>query len=56
MASRFVRKVRTASGAVAVQVVVKVHGEIVEVEQIGSAQILLAVSGTRAYRRAATHA
>jgi hypothetical protein len=37
VASRFVRKVRTASGAVAVQIVVKVHGEVVEVEHIGSA-------------------
>jgi Transposase DDE domain len=35
--SRFVRKVRTASGAVAVQVVTKAHGEIVELEHVGSA-------------------
>jgi hypothetical protein len=37
VASRFVRKVRTASGAVAVQVVTKAHGEVVEVEHVGSA-------------------
>lgn len=37
MASRFVRKVRTASGAVAVQVVAKAGGEVVEVEHVGSA-------------------
>ena len=35
--SRFVRKVRTASGAVAVQVVTKAHGKIVELEHVGSA-------------------
>jgi hypothetical protein len=35
--SRFVRRVRTASGAVAVQVVVKEHGEVVEVDHVGSA-------------------
>jgi hypothetical protein len=35
--SRFVRKVRTASGAVAVQVVTKAHGEILELEHVGSA-------------------
>jgi hypothetical protein len=35
--SRFVRKVRTASGAVAVQVVTKAHGEIVGLEHVGSA-------------------
>jgi hypothetical protein len=35
--SRFVRKVRTASGAVAVQVVTKEHGKIVEVDHVGSA-------------------
>jgi hypothetical protein len=32
-----VRRVRTASGAVAVQVVVKDHGEVVDVEHVGSA-------------------
>lgn len=37
MASRFVRRVRTASGAVAVQVVVKDRGDIVEVDHVGSA-------------------
>jgi hypothetical protein len=37
VASRFVRRVRTASGAVAVQVVVKEHGEVVEVDHVGSA-------------------
>lgn len=37
MASRFVRKVRTASGAVAVQVVTKVGAEIVQMEHVGSA-------------------
>jgi hypothetical protein len=35
--SRFVRRVRTVSGAVAVQIVAKVHGEVVEVEHVGSA-------------------
>jgi hypothetical protein len=35
--SRFVRRVRTASGAVAVQIVVKEHGEVVEVDHVGSA-------------------
>jgi hypothetical protein len=37
VASQFVRRVRTASGAVAVQVVVKEHGEVVDVEHVGSA-------------------
>ena len=37
MTSRFVRKVRTASGAVAVQVVVKDGGRLVEVDHVGSA-------------------
>ena len=37
MASRFVRKVRTASGAVAVQVVTKEHGKIVDIDHLGSA-------------------
>jgi hypothetical protein len=32
-----VRRVRTASGAVAVQLVVKDHGEVVEIEHLGSA-------------------
>lgn len=35
--SRFVRRVRTASGAVAVQIVAKAHGEVVGVEHVGSA-------------------
>jgi hypothetical protein len=37
MASRFVRKVRTASGAVAVQVVSKTGGTVVGIEHVGSA-------------------
>ena len=37
MTSRFVRKVRTASGAVAVQVVVKDGGRLVEVDHVGAA-------------------
>ena len=37
VSSRFVRRVRTASGGVAVQIVVKDHGEIVEVDHVGSA-------------------
>jgi hypothetical protein len=37
VASRFVRRVRTTSGAVAVQVVAKDRGEVVGVEHIGSA-------------------
>lgn len=37
MTSRFVRKVRTASGAVAVQMVVKDGGRLVEVDHVGSA-------------------
>lgn len=37
MVSRFVRKVRTASGAVAVQVVTKDRGRLVEVDHLGSA-------------------
>ncbi len=37
MASRFVRKVRTASGAVAVQVVTKDGGQVIEVDHVGSA-------------------
>jgi hypothetical protein len=37
VSSRFVRRVRTASGAVAVQLVVKDHGAVVEVEHLGSA-------------------
>lgn len=37
MASRFVRKVRTASGAVAVQVVSKTNGVVVGIEHVGSA-------------------
>jgi hypothetical protein len=35
--SRFVRKIRTASGAVAVQVVTKTGSEVLEVEHVGSA-------------------
>src|SRR3978361_237989 len=35
--SRCVRRVRTASGAVAVQLVVKDRGEVVEIEHVGSA-------------------
>jgi hypothetical protein len=37
VASRYVRKVRTASGAVAVQVVTKAHGELTDVQHVGSA-------------------
>ncbi|MGE3414374.1 MAG: hypothetical protein AB7L91_19440 [Dehalococcoidia bacterium] len=37
MSSRFVRRVRTASGAVAVQLVMKDRGEVVEIEHVGSA-------------------
>lgn len=37
MASRFVRKVRTASGAVTVQVVSKANGVVVGIEHVGSA-------------------
>ncbi|WP_454294725.1 IS1634 family transposase [Salana multivorans] len=37
MASRYVRKVRTASGAVAVQVVTREGRELVEVDHVGSA-------------------
>lgn len=37
MASRFIRKVRTASGAVAVQVVDQVGRTIVGIEHLGSA-------------------
>ena len=37
MASRFVRKVRTASGAVAVQILTRLGREVVEVEHVGSA-------------------
>lgn len=37
MVSRFVRKVRTASGAVAVQIVAKDRGQVVEVDHVGSA-------------------
>lgn len=35
--SRFARKVRTASGAIAVQVVVKDGGRVVDVDHVGSA-------------------
>jgi len=37
VASRYVRKVRTASGAVAVQVVTKAHGEFTDIQHVGSA-------------------
>ena len=37
MASRFVRKVRTASGAVAVQVVTRQDRQVVDVDHVGSA-------------------
>lgn len=37
MVSQFVRKIRTASGAVAVQVVAKDHGQVVEIDHVGSA-------------------
>ncbi len=61
VASRFVRKVRTASGPVAVQVVTKAHGRVVteahgrvvEVEHVGSARsdaqlaLLLVAAGER---------
>jgi len=35
--SRFARKVRTAAGAVAVQVVTKAHGKILKLDHVGSA-------------------
>ena len=53
MSSRFVRKVRTASGAVAVQVVLKEGGRVVEVDHVGSAHtdaelaLLLQTAGER---------
>ena len=53
MSSRFVRRVRTASGAVAVQIVTKQAGRIVEVEHLGSAhadadlEVLLGVAEER---------
>lgn len=37
MVSRYVRRVRTASGAVAVQVVAKERGRVIEVDHVGSA-------------------
>lgn len=37
MGSRFVRRVRTASGAVAVQIVTREAGEVVEIDHVGSA-------------------
>jgi hypothetical protein len=37
MVSRFVRRVRTSSGAVAVQVVTKQAGEVLDVDHVGSA-------------------
>ena len=55
MASRFVRKVRTASGAVAVQVVSKTNG-VVGIEHVGSAhtdaelRLLLRAAQVRATR------
>jgi len=51
--SRFVRRVRTASGAVAVQLVVKERGEVIEIEHVGSAHsdaelaLLLAAASER---------
>src|SRR5689334_4066655 len=53
MVSRFVRRVRTASGAVAVQVVTKQGGEVLDVDHVGSAHsdtelsILLDVAASR---------
>jgi hypothetical protein len=53
VSSRFLRRVRTASGAVAVQLVVKDHGEVMEIEHVGSAHtdaelaLLLAGAGER---------
>lgn len=53
MVSRFVRRVRTASGAVAVQVVTKQGGEVLEVDHVGSAHsdtelaVLLEVAASR---------
>lgn len=53
MVSRFVRRVRTASGAVAVQVVTKQGGEVLDVDHVGSAPsdtelaILLDVAASR---------
>jgi len=53
VSSRFVRRVRTASGAVAVQLVLKERGEVVEIEHVGSAHsdaelaLLLAAAGER---------
>ncbi len=45
------RRVRTASGAVAVQVVVKDHGEVLEIEHVGSAhadaELALLVAASR---------
>jgi hypothetical protein len=53
MVSRFVRRVRTASGAVAVQVVTKQGGEVLDVDHVGSAHsdaelaVLLDVAASR---------
>ena len=53
MVSRFVRKVRTASGAVAVQVVTRRGRQVEQVEHVGSAHtdaelaLLLAAAGER---------
>jgi hypothetical protein len=53
MVSRFVRRVRTASGAVAVQVVTKQGGEVLDVDHVGSAHsdtelaVLLEVAAAR---------
>jgi hypothetical protein len=53
MVSRFVRQVRTASGAVAVQVVTKRGGEVVDLDHVGSANsdgelaVLLDVAASR---------
>jgi Transposase DDE domain len=53
MVSRFVRRVRTASGAVAVQVVTKQGSQVLDVDHVGSAHsdgelaVLLEVAGAR---------
>jgi hypothetical protein len=51
--SRFVRKVRTASGAVAVQLVTRQGRQVLAIEHLGSAQadedlaLLVAAAGAR---------
>ena len=53
MVSKFVRRVRTASGAVAVQVVTKQGSQVLDVDHVGSAHsdaelvVLLEVAGAR---------